>query len=74
MSGSYEDNVRFEMKAWLIGSLAAMVTFVVAAFVIGNDLNERNNDGARERTEQVEACSNIEDPTAALACVQEVNR
>lgn len=68
-----DDNDRFEMKSWLIGGLAALATFLAATFIIGEDLNQRNADGAEEKTEQVEACTSIDDAVAALACTQEVN-
>lgn len=70
---TYQDNERLEMSAWLIGGLTALVAFVAATFIIGEDLNQRNADGAREKTEQVEACTGINDAVAALACTQEVN-
>lgn len=70
---TYLDNERLEMSAWLIGGLAALIAFVAATFIIGEDLNQRNADGAREKTEQVQACTGIEDAVAALACTQEVN-
>lgn len=63
-----------EYGAWFLGSLAAMLTFLGAAFIIGEDLNQRNSDGARERTEQVEACTGIEGDVASLVCVQELNK
>lgn len=63
-----------EYGAWLIGVLAAMVTFLTASFIIGEDLNTRNADGAREKTEQVQACTDIEDAVASLTCVQEINK
>jgi len=62
-----------EYGAWFLGVLAAMATFLAASFIIGEDLNRRNADGAREKTEQVEACASVDDAVAALTCVQEVN-
>lgn len=63
-----------EFGAWLTGALAAMVTAVALFLIIGEDLNQRNADGAREKTEQVEACASVDDAVAALTCVQEVNK
>lgn len=63
-----------EYGAWFLGIIAAMLTFLAATFIIGNDLNQRNADGAKEKTAQVESCSNIKEPTASLVCVQELNK
>jgi len=62
-----------EHRAWLIGLLAGGVIFgvAVASWVALSGAN--NTRKAEEKTEQVSACATIEDGTAALACVVQID-
>lgn len=63
-----------EHRAWLI-ALAIGAPFAALA-ILGVTLlsKDGNTEKAREKTEQVTACTKIEDPTAALACISQIDR
>jgi len=63
-----------EHRAWLIGLLAGGVIFgiSVASWVALSGAN--NTRKAEEKTDQVTACARIEDGTAALACVVQIDQ
>jgi hypothetical protein len=63
-----------EHRAWLIGLLAGGVILgiAVASWVALSGAN--NTRKAKEKTDQVTACTKIEDGTAALACVVQIDQ
>lgn len=62
-----------EYRAWLYGSIVAILAFATMVIGVATVSAKSDEIDRLQKTKQVQACTDIEEGTAAYACVVELD-
>lgn len=62
-----------ETRSWLYGTVAVEVLFVALIWGVAFLMTNSDTIHDKEKSEQVVACSKIQEPNAAFLCVEQVD-